>query len=79
MSDKDPKGELYPRHTKALARAIREAEGWRGLLTCTGDDADLVEFDAFIDAAKQAMREVREVAKQHGCARKYAPWKRLVK
>lgn len=54
--------ELYPRHVKALARAVKEAKAWRGALT---DEAKIEEFDRFIATAQEALKRVRELARQH--------------
>lgn len=50
MARKQPTGELYPRHIKALRELIRAYEA-------------SFPGSALTEPAKQAMREVREIAK----------------
>lgn len=44
---------------RALARAVSEAETWRGSMTGNPDPGPLEEFDAFVAKAKQALKKVR--------------------
>lgn len=51
------------RHIAALAWAVREAEGWRGSLVGNPDPGPLMEFDANIAAAKEALKDLRRDAR----------------
>lgn len=44
---------------RALARAVSEAEAWRGSMVGNLDPGPLEEFDAFVAKAKQALKKVR--------------------
>ncbi|UXX42089.1 hypothetical protein [Pseudomonas phage phiH2] len=44
---------------RALARAVSEAEAWRGSMVGNPDPGPLEEFDAFVAKAKQALKKVR--------------------
>lgn len=69
MTDND---ELYPRHVKALAWAVREAEAWRGNLVGNPDPRPLAAFDAQVKQAKEALKIVRELARQDAGKRRRA-------
>lgn len=47
--------ELRPKHLKALRRAVREAECWRGAIIGNPDTTELDKFDKFIATAKEAV------------------------
>lgn len=68
FNTRDNCDELFPRDVKALARAVREAEAWRGAMG--PDSRQLEEFDQFIKKARQALKIVRELAAQHQLRRK---------
>ncbi|WP_281686406.1 hypothetical protein [Pseudomonas citronellolis] len=66
--------ELFPRHVRALARAVEEAEAWRGSMVGNPNPGPLEAFDKFIKEAKQAMRIVRELGRQHAAVRRHRTW-----
>lgn len=55
---------IRAKHIKALAFAVREAEGWRGSMTGNPDPEPLREFDARIKEMKEALRVVRAAQKR---------------
>lgn len=59
MARYQPKGDLMPRHVKALNALLRKAT-W-----ALGKD------NAAVSGAREAMAEIREIAAQHAYARKY--------
>lgn len=74
MAKKPVSDELFPRHVRALARAVKEAESWRGSLVGNPDPQPLEDFDVFIAEAKEAMRIVRELGRQHAAVRRHRGW-----
>ena len=58
---KQQSDELYPRHIQALSRAVRDARRLRGMLV--GREQE--EFDANLKLAREALKLVRELGRQH--------------
>ncbi|MNQ65307.1 hypothetical protein D3C85_797600 [compost metagenome] len=67
---RDQPDELMPRHVKALRDAVNLAEGWRGSMVGNPDPEPLEAFDRAIRRAKQALKIVRELGRQHAFSRK---------